>query len=80
MPRSVTCYSSDAIGFRVGARCALHRGQMIVDGVDDFFSRGIEFVALLGFDLLRLGLGIQLGTRFLSGSILLCATCSAARF
>ena len=42
---------------------------MIVDGVDDFFSRGIDFVALLGFGLLYLGLGIQLGTRFLSGSI-----------
>jgi len=44
---------------------------MIVDGVDDFFSRGIDFAAFLGFGLLHLGLGIQLGTRFLSGSILL---------
>src|SRR6476660_6487681 len=44
---------------------------MIVDGVDDFFSRGIDFAAFLCFGLLHLGLGIQLGTRFLSGSILL---------
>ena len=63
---------SDAIGFRLGARCALHRGQMIVDGVDDFFCRGIDFVTLLGFGLLHLGLRAELGTRVLAGSVLLC--------
>jgi hypothetical protein len=62
---------SDAIGLRLGARCATHRGQMIADGVDDFFSRGIDFVALPGFGLLHLSLRAQLGKRFLAGNILL---------
>ena len=53
--------------------------QMIVDGVDDFFSCGIDFVALLGFGLLHLGLRVELGTRFLAGTSC-CPTCSAARF
>jgi len=45
---------------------------MIVDCADDFLCRGIDFVTLLGFGLLHLGLRAELGTRFLAGSIVLC--------
>ena len=68
--------SSDAIGFRLGARCALHRGQMIVDDIDDFFSCGIDFVALRGFGQLHLGLGIEFGIVFSRAAV--CPTFSAA--
>jgi hypothetical protein len=44
---------------------------MIVDGVDDFFSCGIDFVALVGIRPLYLGLRLELRARLLSRSILL---------
>ena len=44
---------------------------MIVNGCGDFFSRGIDFVALLRLGLRHLGQRVELSTRFLTGSVLL---------
>jgi hypothetical protein len=49
---------------------------MIVDDIDDFFSCGIDFVALRGFGQLHLGLGIEFGIVFSRAAV--CPTFSAA--
>src|SRR5215208_4181788 len=45
---------------------------MIVDGVDDFLSCGIDFVTLLGLGALYLGLRLELRAHLLSRSVVLC--------